>query len=88
LKAAKLLATAKFYKKAHEWRAAVIYFENLAADYPGYDGLDEASFLEGECYLALGEGEAASRSYRNVLSRFPESRFAAAAAARLAALEG
>ncbi|NIT35355.1 MAG: outer membrane protein assembly factor BamD [candidate division Zixibacteria bacterium] len=88
LKAAKLLATGKFYKKAHEWQAAVIYFENLAGDYPGYEGLAEASFLTGECYLALGEGEAASRSYRDVLSRFPESRFAAAAAARLAALEG
>ena len=88
LKAAKLLATAKFYKKIGERRAAVVYFENLAGDYPAYEKLDEALFLAGECYGELGEAEAASRAYRNLLTRFPESRFAAGAAARLAALEG
>ena len=88
LKAAKLLAIGKFYKKTGERRAAVVYFENLAADYPGYERLDEATFLAAECYGALGDAEAASRNYRVVLSRFPESRFAATAASRLAALEG
>jgi outer membrane protein assembly factor BamD len=88
LKAAKLLATGKFYKKTGERRAAVVYFENLTADYPEYEKSDEALFLTGESYGELGEAEAASRNYRNLLSRYPESRFAAAAAARLAALGG
>lgn len=88
LKAAKLLATAKFYKKTGERRAAVVYFEYLASDYPEYEKSDEALFLAGECYGELGEAEAASRAYRNLLTRFPESRFAAGAAARLAALGG
>jgi len=88
LKAAKLLATAKFYKKTGERRAAVVYFEYLAGDYPEYEKSDEALFLAGECYGELGEAEAASRAYRSLLTRFPESRFAAGAAARLAALGG
>jgi outer membrane protein assembly factor BamD len=88
LKAAKLLATAKFYKKTGKRRAAVVYFEYLASDYPEYGKLDEALFLAGQCYGELGEAEAAARAYRNILTRFPESRFAAGAAARLAALEG
>lgn len=88
LKAAKILATAKFYKKTGEHRAAVVYFEYLASDYPEFDKSDEALFLTGECYGELGENEAASRAYRNLLTRFPESRFAAGAAAKLAALGG
>ena len=88
LKAAKLLAIGKFYRKAGERRAAVVYFENLAAEYPEYERLDEATFLAAECYGRLGDIEAASRNYRYLLSRFPESRFAAAAASQLAALGG
>jgi len=88
LKAAKMLAIGEFYKKTGERRAAVVYFENLAAEYPEYDRLDKATFLAAECYRGLGETEAASRNYRALLSRFPESRFAAAAASRLASLEG
>jgi outer membrane protein assembly factor BamD len=88
LKAAKLLTTAKFYKKTGERRAAVVYFEYLAGDYPEYEKSDEALFLAGECYGEMGETDAASRAYRNLLTRFPESRFAAGAAARLAALGG
>ena len=87
LKAAKMLAIGKFYKKTGERRAAIVYFENLAAEYPGFERLDEVTFLAAECYGALGETEAASRNYRAVLNRFPESRFASAAASRLAALE-
>lgn len=88
LKAAKLLAVGKFYKKTGERRAAVIYFENLAAGYPEYERLDEGIFLAAECYGDLGDNEAASRNYRYLLSRFPESRFAPAAASRLAELGG
>lgn len=88
LKASKLLAIGKFYKKAGERRAAVVYFENLAADYPEYEHLDEAAFLTAECYGGLGDTEAAARNYRHLLTRFPESRFAAAAASRLTALGG
>jgi outer membrane protein assembly factor BamD len=87
LKAAKMLAIGKFYKKTGERRAAIVYFENLAAEYPAYERLDEVTFLAAECYGALGETEAASQNYRTLLSRFPESRFASAAASRLAALE-
>jgi outer membrane assembly lipoprotein YfiO len=88
LKAAKSLATAKFYRKTGERRAATVYLEHLVADYPEYDKLDEALFLAGECYGELGEVEAAARAYRDLLARFPESRFAAGAAERLAALGG
>lgn len=88
LKAAKLLQIGKFYKKTGEWRAGAVYFEHLAADYPEFDGLAEAYFLAGECYRELGELEPASRHYRTVLNRYPESPFAAAAAGRLAAGDG
>ncbi len=86
LKAAKLFAIGKFYKKTGERRAAVIYFEYLADHYPEYGRLDEVTFLTAECYGEMGDAEAASRNYRAVLSRFPESRFAPAAASRLAAM--
>lgn len=86
LKAAKLLAIGKFYKKTGERRAAVVYFEYLADHYPEYGRLDEVTFLAAECYGELGDAEAASRNYRAVLSRFPESRFAPIAASRLAAM--
>ena len=88
LKAAKLLAVAKFYKKTGERRAAGVCVEYLAGDYPEYEKSDEVLYLAGECYGELGEAEAASRAYRDLLTRFPESRFAAGAAARLAALGG
>jgi outer membrane protein assembly factor BamD len=88
LKAAKLLQIGKFYKKTGEWRAGAVYLEHLAADYPEFDGLAEAYFLAGECYRELGEPEPASRHYRTVLSRYPDSPYAAAAAGRLAAWEG
>jgi len=85
-KAAKVLAVGKFYKKTGKYRAATVYFENLAADYPEFDGLAEATFLAGACYEELGDTESAASSYRAVLARFPESSFAAPAAARLDAL--
>ncbi len=86
LKAAKLFAVANFYKKTGERRAAVVYFEYLSGNYPEYGRLDEVTFLTAECYGELGDAEAASRNYRAVLSRFPESRFAPVAASRLAAM--
>jgi outer membrane protein assembly factor BamD len=88
IQADKILAIGKFYKKTGEYRAAVVYFENLGASYPDYTGSAEAAFLSGECYGELGELEAAASSYRDVLSRHPESSFAEAAAARLSAIGG
>jgi outer membrane protein assembly factor BamD len=88
IQADKFLAIGKFYKKTGEYRAAVVYFENLGAAYPEYSGSAEAAFLSGECYGELGELDAAASSYRNVLSRYPESPFAEAAATRLSALGG
>jgi outer membrane protein assembly factor BamD len=87
LKAAKLLAIGKFYKKTGERRAAVVYFENISAEYPAFEHLDEVTFLTAECYGELGETEPASQNYRTLLTRFPESTYASAAASRLAALE-
>ena len=87
LKAAKLLAVGKFYKKTGKYRAAAVYFQNVADDYPEFDGLAEAFFLAGESYAQAGDKDAAAESYNNLLSRFPESSYAASAAAKLAALE-
>ncbi len=87
LKAAKLLAVGKFYKKTGKYHAAAIYFDNLGVDYPEYENLAEAAFLAGECYAQTGEKETAAARYRDVVSRFPQSPFAAHAAAKLAALE-
>jgi len=86
LKAAKLVAVGKFYKKTRAFRAAAVYFDNVAVDYPEFGGLAETTFLAAECYENAGDKDTAVARYRDVVGRYGESVFASRAQSRLALL--
>jgi len=87
LKAAKLMAVGKFYQKTKKFGAAAIYFKSITDDYPDFAGVAEAYFLAGECFARAGDADAAAESYRAVVTRFADTPWATAAAARLATLK-
>lgn len=86
LKAGKLVSVGKFYKKTGELKAAAIYFDAIAEDYPEFGGLAEAVYLAGECYENAGDEEAALARYNDVVKRYGTSVYADRAQARITAL--
>lgn len=86
LKVGKLISVGKFYKKTGAFKAAAIYFDSIADDYPEFTGLAETTFLAGECYENAGDKEAALARYNDVVKRYGASVYAGRAQARITAL--
>ncbi len=67
-----------FYQKTRQaWRAAILRYEGILADYPDYDDLDEVLFRLSECLDAAGRRAEALPLLDRLLGEYPKSPFAA-----------
>jgi outer membrane protein assembly factor BamD len=65
-----------FYQKTRQaWRAAILRYEGILADYPDYDRTDEVLFRSGECLGAAGRQAEALPYLSRLISDYPQSAF-------------
>jgi outer membrane protein assembly factor BamD len=63
-----------FYQKGRQaWRAAILRYEGILADYPDYDRLDEVLFRLSECLDAAGRRAEALPLLDRLLGEYPTS---------------
>jgi outer membrane protein assembly factor BamD len=76
----------RFYYRQAAYPAAIGRFAGLLRVYPEVSFADEVLFLLGEAYQRNDEPQQAANSFDTLVTRFPESRYANQARARLASL--
>ncbi len=64
----------KFYFKKESFKAARGRFEGLIKTYPDYRHMPEVLYLLWKTYINLDEKEKAESTYKDLLSRFPNSK--------------
>jgi outer membrane protein assembly factor BamD len=80
------LYVGRFYYRQDAYPAAIGRFTGLLRVYPEVSFADEVLFLLGEAYRRNDEPQQAADSFETLVKRFPESRYANRARARLASL--
>jgi outer membrane protein assembly factor BamD len=83
----KEFATGELYTKMGYFRAAIISFDAILADYYDTPYADAALFLKGECHLKMGETEPADLAFRTLLVKYPDSPYRQKAEAKLKKLK-
>ena len=81
--ARKEFATGELYTKMGYYRAAIISFDAVLADYYDTVYADAALYMKGESHLKLGEVEPAELSFKTLTVKYPDSPFKPKAEARL-----
>jgi outer membrane protein assembly factor BamD len=76
----------RFYYRQEAYPAAIGRLTGLLRVYPEVSFADEALFLLGEAYRRNDEPQQAANSFDTLVTRFPDSRYANQARARLASL--
>jgi outer membrane protein assembly factor BamD len=65
-----------YYQKGRQaWRAAILRYEGILADYPDYDRLDEVLFRLSECLDAAGRRAEALPLLDRLLGEYPRSSY-------------
>jgi outer membrane protein assembly factor BamD len=85
--AKKEFATGELYTKMGYFRAAIISFDVILADYYDTPYADAALFLKGECHLKMGETEPADLAFRTLLVKYPDSQYRSKAESKLKKLK-
>jgi outer membrane protein assembly factor BamD len=80
------LYVGRFYYRQSAYPAAIGRFSGLLRVYPEVSFADEALFLLGEAYQRNDDPQQAANSFDTLVTRFPKSRYANQARARLASL--
>jgi outer membrane protein assembly factor BamD len=81
--ARKEFATGELYTKMGYYKAAIISFDVVLADYYDTAYAAQALYLKGDSHLKLGEVEPAELSFKTLIVKYPESPFKHKAEARL-----
>jgi outer membrane protein assembly factor BamD len=81
--ARKEFATGELYTKMGYFKAAIISFDAVLADYYDTAYADAALFLKGESHIRMGEVEQAELSFKTLTVKFPDSPYRSKAEARL-----
>jgi outer membrane protein assembly factor BamD len=76
----------RFYYKQRAYPAAIARFAGLLRVYPEVSFADEVLFLMGDAHARSGDPQKASDVFDELVKRYPQSRYANQARARLAAL--
>ncbi|MCD6376839.1 MAG: outer membrane protein assembly factor BamD [Caldisericaceae bacterium] len=71
--ALKELKNADIYRKMHEYRAAIIYYDQVLADYYDTEWADDALLGKIETYLEMGDLQSAAKEIEKFKAQFPES---------------
>ncbi|HXH12743.1 MAG TPA: outer membrane protein assembly factor BamD [Alphaproteobacteria bacterium] len=80
------LYVGRFYYRQEAYPSAIGRFAGLLRMYPEVSFADEVLFLLGEAYRRNDEPQQAANSFDTLVRRFPDSRYANQARARLASL--
>jgi outer membrane protein assembly factor BamD len=80
------LYVGRYYYRQDAYPAAISRFEGLLKVYPEVDFADEVLFLLGRSYEQSDNPQEAATVFDELVTRFPESRYAKQARARLASL--
>jgi outer membrane protein assembly factor BamD len=80
------LYVGRFYYRQGAYPAAIGRFAGLLKVYPEADIADEALFLLGNAYARNENPQEATTTFSELVSRYPDSRYANQAKARLASL--
>ena len=80
------LYVGRFYYKQRAYPAAIERFAGLLRVYPEVSFADEVFFLMGDAYARGGNPQEAAEVFDELVKRYPQSRYANQARARLAAL--
>ena len=80
------LYVARFYYKKGAYPAAISRFGRLWQTYPEVKFADEVLFLLGDAYAQNANAPEAASAFDELVKRYPQSRYANPAKARLAAL--
>ena len=76
----------RYYYRQDAYPAAIGRFEGLLKVYPEVSFADEVLFLLGNAYARSDHPQEATTSFDELVRRFPQSRYANQARARLASL--
>jgi len=71
--ALKELKNADIYRKMHEYRAAIIYYDQVLADYYDTEWADDALLGKIETYLEMDDLQSAAKEIEKFKAQFPES---------------
>ena|SRR5208283_758550 len=66
----------EFYYKKESYKPAITRFERLLAQYPEYEGADEAFLLLGKSYKAIKMEDKAREAFKTLIEKYPASKFA------------
>jgi outer membrane protein assembly factor BamD len=80
------LYVGRFYYGQGAYPAAIGRFESLLKVYPEVSFADEVLFLLGTAYARSDHPQEANRAFDELVQRYPQSRYASQAKARLASL--
>jgi outer membrane protein assembly factor BamD len=80
------LYVGRFYYRQGAYPAAIGRFEGLLRVYPEVSFADEVLFLLGNAHARSDHSQEASNIYAELVQRYPQSRYANQAKARLASL--
>ena len=80
------LYVGRFYYRQQAYPAAIGRFSGILRVYPEVSFADEALFLLGDAHQRNDQPQQAANSFDTLVTRFPESRYASQARARLASL--
>jgi outer membrane protein assembly factor BamD len=80
------LYVGRFYYRQDAYPAAIGRFESLLKVYPEVGFIDEVLFLLGSAYARSDNAREAATAFDELVQRFPQSRYANQARARLASL--
>lgn len=82
-----LLYIGKYYFRIGAYQSVIDRMNEMLEDYPKQKFLDEAIFLLGESYLKEGNRKKAYFAFKNLIKKFPNSKFKADARNKLASLK-
>jgi len=80
------LYVGRFYYGQRAYPSAIGRFEGLLKTYPEVSFADEALFLLGNAYMRSDNTQGATSVFDELVQRYPQSRYASQAKARLASL--
>ena len=80
------LYVGRFYYRQDAYPAAIGRFEGLLKVYPEVSFADEVLFLLGNAYQRSNHPQEATTAFDEIVKRYPQSRYANQAKARLASL--
>jgi len=70
------LMVGKFYQKTGKPKSAIIYYENIIADYDTYPRIAETYYRLAICQVRIGNIEVGRNNFQKILDLYPDSKSA------------